>query len=120
MAKKKANISVLEEFPSYDITSDGRILRVRGKPPHREIQTHNGHPYGYLKVKLTDRNGKRQHLWVHRLICEAFHGEPPIYGDQFAHVRHLDNDPTNNNADNLRWGTKEENEADKQMYKRRY
>ena len=116
MAKRKPSIKVLEEFPNYDITSDGCIFRVRGRSPHREIQTHNGHPYGYLKVKLRDRNGNRQHLWVHRLICEAFHGEPPIYGDQFAHVRHRDNDPTNNAANNLRWGTKQENEDDKKKF----
>lgn len=116
MAKKKSSIRVLEEFPNYDIHSDGRIFRVRGRPPHKEIAQHNGNAQGHLKVQLRDRNGNRQHLWVHRVICEAFHGEPPIYGDKFALVRHLDDNPENNRADNLRWGTKEENEADKKRF----
>lgn len=58
----------------------------------------------YRKVQL-------QHLkfrWVHRLVCEAFHGAQP--GRQ---VRHLDGDSLNNCADNLSWGTQSDNEFDK-------
>lgn len=91
----------LEDFPDYDIRSDGRVFRVRGRR---------------LKIQLTDRNKIRQHLWVHRIVCRAFHREPPVYNDKEAIVRHLDNDPTNNSADNLRWGTQEENEADKKRF----
>jgi hypothetical protein len=43
---------------------------------------------------------------VHRLVCEAFHGPPPF---DRAVVIHLDEDATNNRADNLKWGTQKEN-----------
>lgn len=43
---------------------------------------------------------------VHRLVCEAFHGPPPF---DKAVVIHLDEDATNNRADNLKWGTQKEN-----------
>ena len=43
---------------------------------------------------------------VHRLVCEAFHGPPPF---ERAVVLHLDEDATNNRAENLRWGTQKEN-----------
>lgn len=43
---------------------------------------------------------------VHRLVCEAFHGPPPF---ERAVVIHLDEDATNNRADNLKWGTQKEN-----------
>lgn len=43
---------------------------------------------------------------VHRLVCEAFHGPAPFAG---AVVIHLDEDSTNNQSNNLRWGTQKEN-----------
>ena len=43
---------------------------------------------------------------VHRLVCEAFHGPAPFHR---AVVIHLDEDATNNKADNLKWGTQKEN-----------
>lgn len=43
---------------------------------------------------------------IHRLVCEAFHGPPPF---PKAVVIHLDEDATNNRAENLKWGTQKEN-----------
>ena len=43
---------------------------------------------------------------VHRLVCEAFHGEAP---DGKNIVLHLNEDATDNRAENLRWGTQKEN-----------
>ncbi len=43
---------------------------------------------------------------VHRLVCEAFHGPAPFAR---AVVIHLDEDATNNQPSNLRWGTQKEN-----------
>jgi len=60
----------------------------------------------YKKVLL--RNPDKQHL-VHRLVLEAFVGPRP----DNCEARHLDGDPSNNRLDNLAWGTKAENEADK-------
>ena len=43
---------------------------------------------------------------VHRLVCEAFHGPAPFAR---AVVIHLDENATNNQPSNLRWGTQKEN-----------
>ena len=63
---------------------------------------------GYLKVSLR-RDGMRYIRAIHRLVLETFIGPCP----PGMETRHLDGNPANNRLDNLRWGTKAENEADK-------
>jgi hypothetical protein len=43
---------------------------------------------------------------VSRLICEAFHGPAPF---PRAVVMHVDDNPSNNRPENLRWATQKEN-----------
>ncbi len=50
---------------------------------------------------------------VHRVVCVAFHGEPPT---PRHHAAHRDGNGTNNREDNLRWATPIENEADKILH----
>lgn len=50
---------------------------------------------GYLQVQIAGK-----HYRVNRLICETFHGLCPADKPE---TDHLDRDPTNNAADNLRW-----------------
>ena len=59
---------------------------------------------GYRYIQFPD--GSRE--YIHRLVCKAFHGE-----SKGREVRHLDGSITNNSANNLAWGTKQENDADK-------
>lgn len=63
---------------------------------------------GYLMIRLRAR-GASKRVAVHRLIIEAFHGQPKS-GQQ---ARHLDGNRTNNLPSNLTWGTVKENVADK-------
>lgn len=105
-------VVVLAEFPDHEIHRDGTVYRVRGKGKHGEIQSHIGHRYGYKKIKIMHA-GVRHGFWLHRLICRAFHGEPPEYNGETAHVRHRDGDPSNNHADNLCYGSRSENMQDK-------
>jgi hypothetical protein len=115
VSKRNGRVPV-PDFPDYEVSRRGRVYKVHGRYAGNEIKSHVSHPYGYLKIKLTNRNGQRVGIWLHRLVCRAFHGEPPVYGDRESIVRHLDNDPGNNKASNLRWGTKEENERDKKKF----
>lgn len=69
----------------------GHIRRASSKARHVYMGTHNKF-YGNIKI--------------HRAVCEAFHGEKPF---PKAVVIHLDEDATNNRAENLKWGTQKEN-----------
>lgn len=50
---------------------------------------------------------------IHRIVCRTFHGDPIAPRN---HVRHLDGNLNNNHADNLAWGTRRENEDDKERH----
>lgn len=66
----------------------------------------------YRHVTLSHEN-KRITKAVHRLVCMAFHGMPP---SQSSEVRHLDGDNQNSKPDNLAWGTRAENWADRKAH----
>lgn len=60
---------------------------------------------GYMRVSLSDANGIKTRLFVHRLVAEAFVLKP-VGCDV---VNHLDFDYQNNRADNLEWTTQRGN-----------
>ena len=64
---------------------------------------------GYLYAQLGKDGPKAS---VHRFVCMAFHGMPPIGKE----VAHLDGNCMNNAADNLAWVTHSENEKHKQAH----
>lgn len=49
---------------------------------------------------------KGKNYKIHRLICIAFHGEPPF---EKAVVIHINENTLDNRAENLKWGTQKEN-----------
>lgn len=67
---------------------------------------------GYLTITMS-HEGKRVTKAVHRLICIAFHGEPPTPA---AETRHLDGNGSNNLPSNLCWGSAIENWQDKRAH----
>ncbi len=88
------------------VTSDGRSWKSRVLKPYL-----NKKREGYLRVRLQD--GKRyKRCLVNRLVGEAFHGPCP----EGEETRHLDGEAGNNYENNLVWGTKEQNEADKVLH----
>ena len=88
----------LRNFPSYNGSSEGRIMNVRTQ----KIQKPTLNKNGCLKVSLY-KNGKHYSVKVHRVIAETFLGEHPGMD-----VRHKDNDYRNNRVDNLEWCTRSE------------
>jgi hypothetical protein len=76
----------------------------------RPIVAQDGHCY----VFLYDGQGHSDKIWVHRAVLLTFVGEPE--SDQEG--RHLDGNPGNNSLDNLCWGTRLENAADRRKHGR--
>jgi hypothetical protein len=99
-------IVTIDGFPDYGITQTGKVYSYMNLD-ERELKTwtnQHGHEY----VQLFDRKGKGHKLLVHRLVAETFIPNPeghPI-------VRHLDDDPSNNEVTNLAWGTAKDNHDD--------
>lgn len=59
---------------------------------------------GYLYVSL-NKNHKRKHFYVHRLVADHFCEHP----EGKDYVNHIDYNTKNNNALNLEWCTQKEN-----------
>lgn len=91
----------IDGFPGYSVSNLGR---VRG--PIAILKPYRSR---YSQVTLY-RHGEKHLRHVHRLVCQAFHGDQPSPDHEVAHG---DGDPHNNAAKNLRWATRHENEADK-------
>lgn len=92
-------------LPLYVASNEGRIYR-RGKDTPLVGKPLNG----YRVVKLSLEGGARKYCTVNRLVCLAFHGEPP---DAAMQAAHLDSVRDNNLPSNLKWKTRTENVADK-------
>lgn len=108
------------DHPTVDFIQVSSYGRVQVKPyqlplPNGGFRTYGGQPHfgsrekdgRMVFINRTRRFRKR----VHILVCETFHGEKPFDG---AVVMHLDDNPSNNRTDNLKWGSQKENlNADK-------
>ena len=99
----------------YEVSSHGRVRswndthRVRQDEPHVI-----GGPdtNGYIMFSYGLPSGGTMKQRAHVAVATAFHGPKPE-GSGRIQVRHLDNDKSNNRADNLAWGTHKENAHDR-------
>ena len=111
----------------YEVSNYGRVRSLErtawnGKgyykiPERIRKPQNNGH--GYLYVVLC-KDGRENKCYVHRLVATAFCENP--HG--FKEVNHIDEDKTNNNADNLEfcdrayncnYGTRNERSAESRI-----
>lgn len=74
----------LEVSDNGDVKLAGKILKSRTSPR------------GYQNIDIA----------IHRIVAFAFHGMPPSLGYV---VDHIDGNPRNNQADNLRWVSQRQN-----------
>lgn len=109
--------AAVSDFPGYRVSTDGRVESCRGTcGKDRGLLTDHWHVIrprtnkvsGHLSVKLR-RDGKTFTRYVHHLVLNAFVGPCP----PGLECRHKDGDPSNNRLDNLAWGTRAENMADR-------
>ena len=118
------HVEVWKSIPGYEgwyeVSSLGRIRSITrtinyvdGRSwvmPGRLLRWQGG-THGYPQVDLI-RDGKRKHIGVHIVVALAFRGARPP--DRF--VCHKDGDKLNCTEDNLKYGTRVENEADKKAH----
>lgn len=88
----------LWNFPSYNGSSEGRIMNVRTQ----RILTPSPNVNGIMRITL-QKNNKQYTLPVHKLIANTFFGEHPGMD-----IRHRDFDRTNNRVENLYLSTRGE------------
>jgi hypothetical protein len=88
--------------PDYFACESGHIWR----DGHQLAACSNGK--GYLRVAVSI-GGKVTSRYVHRLVCETYHGPCP----QGQECRHRNGVRSDNVPDNVTWATKAINEADK-------
>jgi len=96
----------IDRFPRYEFHETGYVVSHMKKTPIIMKPIKMG---AYTGVSLVRSDGHVEKAYLHRLICEAFHGPCP----EGFQCRHLDGDKTNNQASNLTWGSAKENSADK-------
>lgn len=90
----------IEDFPMYEVSTEGRIKsHYSGK-----ILKPQSNWNGYLMVNLY-KDGKMTSKRIHRLVAIAFIPNP----DNLPCIDHISGCKTNNRASNLRWCTKKEN-----------
>ena len=83
----------------------GRRRRLKGK----DLIAVVNHGNRYLRVALLSPGRPQVIRYIHTLVAEAFIGPRP----EGAEVAHRDGSRTNNRADNLRYATVAENQADR-------
>jgi len=97
--------------PGYEVSDLGRVRSYRNRQGHASDTPRllsPGTVQGYKHIKL----GRSRQTKVHILVLEAFVGPRP----EGMLCRHLDGNGMNNRLSNLRWGTAEENYADRHLH----
>lgn len=102
----------------FKVSNLGNIYSKRTKKILKQAKLQTG--YMSFATKIGGREGKNYCFRVHRLVAQAFLEPPSMlmildcslkgYGEVI--VMHMDDDKTNNNVKNLRWGTSKDNYDD--------
>ena len=100
------NIEV--DIGPYSISNCGQVKNYK---TGRILKSKIINKYGHLSVNLS-KNGITKTYRVHRLVLEYFIGPCPVGME----CRHLDGNPHNNRLDNLKWGTRTENQQDRKLH----
>jgi hypothetical protein len=101
------NWKPIANFPDYSISNLGRIFAKRRYKKGKILKTPIMNS-GYCTVKLYNNTQAKDFL-VHRLVLTAFVGICPP-GQEGCHKN---SNKTDNRLENLRWGTRADNEYDK-------
>lgn len=94
----------------YAVSNLGRIKRLKESTARRRypvgmILKPTLQKNGYTIIRLVDENGKRQALYMHRVVAIAFLGAIPTKHE----VNHINRDRTDNRLENLEYLTRGKN-----------
>lgn len=97
----------IKDFENYAVSNYGRVFNLK-RNNFKNFSVNSFFNYGkravksrkYLSVQLHHKD-KSCHRVVHKLVAEAF--VPNDDPEHKIYVDHIDNDPKNNMAVNLRW-----------------
>lgn len=92
----------------YEVNDDGEVRSVAHITNGVHVPSKKLKPYmsdRYYRVKLY-KDGKPKMVMVHRLVAQAFIGNP----HKLPQVNHINGDRTDNSASNLEWCTASENQ----------
>jgi hypothetical protein len=114
-------------YLGYSVTENGKVFShrtrhgIKGKKHagslfvidynYKKPLKLNKNKKGYFTTG-TKVNGKSRPELVHRMVLDAFYEKP----FENAVCRHLDGNPSNNHYTNLKWGTLQENAADRKAH----
>lgn len=86
----------------YLISNKGRVYSNHRGGKYLKGEVNNT---GYYRVPLTDDNGNKKNVFIHRLVAQTFINNP----NNLPYVNHKDFNRKNNNVENLEWVTRKEN-----------
>lgn len=93
-----------DDNPDYAVSDRGRVWSSKSQ---KILTPKKGDKHGHKSYCLHS-NGHKKYMYAHRLVAKAF-----IPNDNdYPNVLHEDDDPDNNWASNLRWGTQADNHKD--------
>lgn len=103
--KDKKMLKKIVGYERYYVNENGEVFSVKKNSTIKICQWLS--TTGYYKVCLHKNNTKHEH-YVHRLVAEAFVPNP----NNLPQVMHKNDIKTDCRAENLAWGTNQQNTAD--------
>lgn len=101
----------IEGFPRYQVSNKGRVKSFTNPKKPKILRPHQLKS-GYLMVHLAKGEEwgscQTECVRIHKLVADAFIPNPL----NRCHIRHINQDRTDNRVENLRWTTPEESAND--------
>ena len=91
---------VIDNMRKYIILDSGKIYFKASK---KYLKDTTPNADGYIRINLTNDDGKKANYFMHRLVMEAYEGKSELQ------VNHINSERTDNRWDNLEYVTASEN-----------